>query len=110
MTDTLHKHELKWWQLAATAILAPLLAGSIQTAWVLTHGTQSRYYQAQFYPHQGVVDLAVGIPVVVGVEALITFFAVWIAMKRRPSLRWPAFLICCALWTYVAFIGIGAVS
>ena len=87
MTTTAFVHEPKWWQVAAMSVLAPVLAGSIQTIWVLVHGMPSEYYQALFYPHKGVVDLAVATPVVVGVELLITFFLLWCSMRARLWLR-----------------------
>ena len=92
------------------SVLAPVLAGSIQTVWVLVHSISSEYYQALFYPHKSIVDLTVAVPIVVGVVALITFFLLWCSVRARPWLCWPVFFTCCALWTYVAFISIARFS
>lgn len=110
MTTTTHKRASKWLKFAAMSVVAPLLAGGIQSAWIATHGGSFEYYQALFYPHRGVVDLTVSIPIVVGIEALVTFFVILGLAKVRLWLAWPAFLFCCALWIYVAFISIARAS
>jgi hypothetical protein len=94
---------------AVMSVLAPVLAGSIQTTWILMRGIPSRNYQAVFYPHEGEVSLVVGFPVVLGVEAVITFLLVWSLMRVRRWLDWPTLFLCCALWMYVAFISIAPV-
>ena len=100
--------------IAVMSVLAPLLAFSIQTAWILTYGLSSRYYTAIFYPFDNndswitpcwtawIGNLAV--------PALITFLLVSGFMKLAPRMGWPTWLVCCALWTYAAFTMVAVVS
>lgn len=95
------------------AVLAPLLADCIQTVWILTFNIPSRYYTAVLYPfdyHGAWIIPQWGFFVCRGFAALITFLIVCGSIKIAVWLRWPAFLLCCALWVYVAFISIAVVS
>jgi len=113
---TFHFVKLSRSQIRSTvvmSILAPLLADMIQTAWILVYGIPSRYYTAVLYPldYRGAWNFPLwSFLVSRGIVALITFLIVCGSMKISAWLRWPAFLLCCALWVYVAFISIAVVS
>ena len=110
MSDVIQRRKTQLWQIALMSVLAPVLAGEIQTVWVFIHSIPSRYYQAVFFPHRGVVNFVLPIPVFVAVEAVITFAAIVALTKIEPWLCRPAFLFCLALWLFAAFVAIGVVS
>lgn len=88
------------WAILLLAVVAPMVAFWIQTAWVFRR--EIRHYQALLS--------CVGEPglwAVLLLEVLLGWAVLMIfrrAIIRQATVRWAACLCLCGVWTYVAFL------
>ena len=104
---------MQFLSVALMSMLAPLLADLIQSVWILCRKEPARDYEAVLFDpfnNLGTVNLRVGVPIVFVVEALMTFLLLFSCIRARNMVRWAILIVCCAAWTYVAFISIAPVS